>query len=210
MDPAPFNRGDRGLRRATEGFSLARDALQRARDFRSRVWLLGLNFAAYGSKARSLERLPEIPGRRPIDTAPRLADLQHALGVGPLRAADTAAESRRRCPRSPAGRTSGRCRRNIRNISAVQRPNPFTAISRSITCFVRQRLELVELQPAVDDARRQIAQVADLLSAQPDRPQRASSLCAAIAAASGMWLRRETARRSGRRSSPPPWSTAAG
>ena len=36
-------------------------------------------------------------------------------------------------PRSPTGSTSGRCRRNIRNISAVQRPKPFTAISRSMT-----------------------------------------------------------------------------
>ena len=36
-------------------------------------------------------------------------------------------------PRSPTGSTSGRCSRNIRNISAVQRPNPFTAVSRSMT-----------------------------------------------------------------------------
>ena len=36
-------------------------------------------------------------------------------------------------PRSPAGRTSGRWRRNIRNISAVQRPNPLTEVNRSIT-----------------------------------------------------------------------------
>jgi len=33
-------------------------------------------------------------------------------------------------------------------------------------------IELVELQASVDEARREIAQIADLLSAQPDAPQR--------------------------------------
>ena len=58
----------------------------------------------------------------------RFAGLQHALRVGPLPQPGTAAESRSRCRGRPPGRTSGRCSRNIRNISAVQRPNPFTAV----------------------------------------------------------------------------------
>mgnify|MGYP003693664141 CR=1 FL=1 len=36
-------------------------------------------------------------------------------------------------PRSPTGSTSGRCRRKIRNISAVHRPIPFTCVSFSTT-----------------------------------------------------------------------------
>ena len=42
--------------------------------------------------------------------------------------------------------------------------------------LVRQRLELVELQPAVDDARAQIAEIADLLPAQPDPAKRGVGL----------------------------------
>src|SRR5688572_19042179 len=36
-------------------------------------------------------------------------------------------------PRSPTGKTSGRWRRNIKNISAVQRPMPFTLVSAAMT-----------------------------------------------------------------------------
>ena len=37
--------------------------------------------------------------------------------------------------------------------------------------LVRQRIELVELQPAIGDPCAEITEVADLLSAQPDRSQ---------------------------------------
>ena len=48
-------------------------------------------------------------------------------------AADTLVCTALTMPRSPTGSTSGRCSRNIRNISAVQRPMPFTCVSAAIT-----------------------------------------------------------------------------
>ena len=75
-------------------------------------------------------------------------------------------------PRSSTGSTSGRCRRNIKNISAVQRPNPLTAVSSLDDVFVRERFELVEAQSAVGDVRAEIPEVADLLAAQPHGSQR--------------------------------------
>ena len=74
-------------------------------------------------------------------------------------------------PRSPTGSTSGRCSRNIRNISAVHRPNPLT-IQAFDHLLVGQLVELVQQQPPVADAAAEVAQVSDFLRAQPDSAQR--------------------------------------
>ena len=219
---------DRASRSPSDGFSWRDDALQRARHaHRDRRWLrccsgssarlnserLELRRRDSDSsslKASTSERLPQIPRRDRSVRPPRLADLQHALRVRPLaqpvQPLHRVDDARGRRP----GSTSGRCRRNIRNISAVQRPNPFTATSRSMTCFVGQRLELVELQPSVDDAR-----ATDRAGSRPSvrSARRRRSACVARARRSPPRPecgRRETARRSGRRSSRPPSSTAAG
>ena len=72
-------------------------------------------------------------------------------------------------PRSPTGSTSGRCRRNIRNISAVQRPMPFTLVSASMTSSSGSALERIEGQRPVQCTRAQVADVSKLLRADADR-----------------------------------------
>ena len=67
-------------------------------------------------------------------------------------------------PRSRAGSTSGRCRRNMRNISAVQRPKPFTDVNRSMTRSSGSAA--VRVDPPVSETRAEIAQVVDLLAAE--------------------------------------------
>ena len=71
-------------------------------------------------------------------------------------------------PRSPTGSTSGRCKRNIRNISAVQRPMPFTLVNASITSSSASDVERVQTQRPVENPRAQIAHVFELLRTQAD------------------------------------------
>ena len=74
-------------------------------------------------------------------------------------------------PRSPSGKTSGRWSRKIRNISAVQRPMPFTCVSAAIDLFVGHRVHRVERHRAAAHLVAQVAQVAGLLAADAGGPE---------------------------------------
>ena len=75
----------------------------------------------------------------------------------------------RRNPKSSTGRTSGRPRCMIRNISALQRPIPRTAESSStIASSSRRRTWRERRQPPVDGALREVAQREHLGPRQPD------------------------------------------
>ena len=72
-------------------------------------------------------------------------------------------------PRSPTGRTSGSCKRNIRNISADQRPMPLTRVSWALmTSSSSSAAIVIEIELALLDKTREIPQIANLLTAVAD------------------------------------------
>ena len=69
-------------------------------------------------------------------------------------------------PRSPTGMTSGRCSRNMRNISAVHRPIPFTFVNSATTPSSSSDAERVEVHVAAAHARSEVADIRRLRAAQ--------------------------------------------
>ena len=91
------------------------------------------------------------PMRYGRQASPIFAD---ALGGRLLAQADSTFWIALTMPRSPTGSTSGRCSRNIRNISADQRPMPLTWVERVDHLVVAHRVERVERQRAARHLRR--------------------------------------------------------
>ena len=80
----------------------------------------------------SFQDSPDVPRRNRSIRPPRFRQPQHRPGFG-RRFMPNSFCMPLTMPRSSTGKMSGRFRRNIRNISADQRPRPLTAVMRAIT-----------------------------------------------------------------------------